>query len=189
MLDYTLFGLFERCMRLNKVLAKEFRYFLRFYERRNKFRYQLKQKLKSKNEFKSDLCACVIQKFNGYNLLRADLDKEKIYISPIDIVYEPTQDIYEPIYCYFAPKIGLAFHTIYERNFKGKKVAISSLQTKQCPYCKNFFLKSEKRMEHVLCCSGRAGIDYSLDNGNIINCQDNFSKIGTILLQFTTILK
>ena len=44
-------------------------------------------------------------------------------------------------------------------------------------------------MEHVLCCSGRAGIDYSFDNGNIINYQDNFSKIGTFLLQFTTILK
>lgn len=117
------------------------------------------------------------------------MDEEKIYISPIDIVYEPTQDIYELIYCYFAPKIGLAFHTIYERNFKGKKVAISSLQTKQCPYCENFFLKSEKRMKHVLCCSGRAGIDYSFDNGNIINYQDNFSKIGTFLLQFTTILK
>lgn len=100
MLDYTLFGFFECCMRLNKVLAKEFGYFLRFYERRNKFRYQLKQKLKSKNEFKSELSACVIQKFNGYDLLRADLDEEeKIYISPIDIVYEPTQDIYEPIYC------------------------------------------------------------------------------------------
>ena len=181
MLNYTLFGFFERCMRLNKVLAKEFRYFLRFYERRNKFRYQLKQKLKSKNEFKYELCACVIQKFNRYNLLRTDLDEEKIYISPIDIVYEPTQDIYEPIYCYFAPKIGLAFHTIYERNFKGKKVAISSLQKKQWG--------TEKRMEHVLCCSGRAGIDYSFDNGNIINYQDNFSKIGTFLLQFTTILK
>ena len=44
--------------------------------------------------------------------------------------------------------------------------------------------------QHVLCCSGRAGIDYSFDNGTIINYQDNFSKIGdlpfTIYYDFET---
>ena len=37
MLDYTQFGFFDRCMKLNDILAKEFGRFLRFYERRNKF--------------------------------------------------------------------------------------------------------------------------------------------------------
>ena len=36
MLDHTIFGFFERCTRINEVLAK-FGYFLRFYERRKKF--------------------------------------------------------------------------------------------------------------------------------------------------------
>ena len=35
-LDHTLFGYFERCQKINEVLS-EFGYFLRFYERRNKF--------------------------------------------------------------------------------------------------------------------------------------------------------
>ena len=41
-------------------------FFFKFYERRKKVRYQLQQKLKSKNEMKAELSACVIQKFNGY---------------------------------------------------------------------------------------------------------------------------
>ena len=41
---------------MNNVLA-EFGYFLRFYERRNKFRYQLRQKLRTKNEMRAELPA------------------------------------------------------------------------------------------------------------------------------------
>ena len=72
MLDHTVFGFFDRCTKMNEVLAK-FGYFLRFYERRNKSRYQLRQKLKYKNEMRAQLPACVIQKFNGYDLLRPTL--------------------------------------------------------------------------------------------------------------------
>ena len=65
-------------------------YFLRFYERRNKFRYQIKKKLKDKNETRKELSACVVQKFNGYELLRNHLhSREKIDFVPIDTVYEP----------------------------------------------------------------------------------------------------
>ena len=41
MLDYSLLGYFDRCRLVNDILAKH-NYFLRFYERRNKFRYQLR---------------------------------------------------------------------------------------------------------------------------------------------------
>ena len=68
MLDHSLFGYFERCRLINNILSED-NYFLRFYERRNKFRYQLRQKLKTKNEMKKELSACAIQKFNGYQLL------------------------------------------------------------------------------------------------------------------------
>ena len=105
---------------------------------------------------KSELSSCVIQKFNGYDLLRVELSQdEKIFMLPLDIVYEPTQNINEPIYCYFAPKIHLAFHTVYEKNRNGKKVSVSSSNAKQCPYCENLSIKSDKKLEdHVLCCSG-----------------------------------
>ena len=46
-LDRSHFAFFERCQKINKVLA-EHGYFLRFYERQNKFRYQIKKKLKDK---------------------------------------------------------------------------------------------------------------------------------------------
>ena len=50
-LDHTIFAFLDRCVKMNNVLA-EFGYFLRFYERRNTFRYQLRKKLKSKNEMR-----------------------------------------------------------------------------------------------------------------------------------------
>ena len=57
-------------------------FFLRFYERKNKFRYQLKQNLKEKNKTKRELSSCVIQKSNGYELLRNNLnfsEKKRFY--------------------------------------------------------------------------------------------------------------
>ena len=68
-------------------------FFLRLYDRRNKFRYQLKQNLKEKNKMKRELSSCVIQKFNGYELLRNNLNSfEKKDSIPIDIIYERTLD-------------------------------------------------------------------------------------------------
>ena len=94
---------------MNEVLAK-FGYFLRFHERRNKFRYQLRQKLKSKNEMRAELSACVIQKFNGYDLLRPNLKYlEKKNLIPIDIVYEPTLNSDKPVERFFADEIYLVF--------------------------------------------------------------------------------
>ena len=120
-LDYTGFGFFERCQLMNETLA-EFGYFLRFYERRNKFRYQLRQKLQCKNEMKRELSACIIQKFNGYDLLRNKLQYfEKGDLVPIDIVYKPTLDIEKPILCFFAPEISLAYQTCYDRMESGQK--------------------------------------------------------------------
>ena len=41
MLDHSVSGLFNQSMVANKILS-EFGFFLRFYERRNKFRFQLR---------------------------------------------------------------------------------------------------------------------------------------------------
>ena len=81
---------------MNELLA-EFGFFIKFYERKNKFRYQLQQKLKSKNEIKTEFSACMIQKFNGYDLLRNTLQRsQKRDFVPIDIVYEPSLDVNKP---------------------------------------------------------------------------------------------
>ena len=181
MLDHIIFGFLERCIRMNEVLAK-FGYFLRFYKRRNKFRYQLRQKRKTKNEMKVELSACVIQKFNGYDLLRANLKySEKKNLVPIDIVYEPTLNNEKPIECFLANEIHLVFRTSYDKLVKGTKKKVKCNNTKQCPYCNNFFIKSEKKMkEHIDSCAGQAGFSYSFDNGKIINYEDNFRKLGDL---------
>ena len=82
MLDHSIFGYFDQCHLINEILS-EHGFFLRFYERRNKFRYQFKQNLKEKNKTKRELSSCVIQKSNGYELLRNNLNfsEEKRFYS------------------------------------------------------------------------------------------------------------
>ena len=82
MLNYSIFGFFDRCQVINEVLS-EYRFF-------SDFRYQLRQKLKEKNQMKRELSACIIQNFNGYKLLRNHLNsREQKDLIPIDVVYEP----------------------------------------------------------------------------------------------------
>ena len=125
---------------------------------------------------RGELPACMIQKFNGYDLLRTKLERfEKKDLLSIDFVYEPNLDIVKPIYCYFTPETHMAFNTCYDKIVRGSKKRLNTNSTRQCPYCNNFFIKSPKKMkEHISCCAGQAGFNFSFDNGNIINYQDNF---------------
>ena len=108
MLNHSIFVYFDQCRLINET--SEYRFFFRFYERRNKFRCQFKQNLKEKNKMKRELSSCVIQKFNGYELIRNNLNVlEKKDFIPIDIVYQPTLDENKKIECFFAPDITLAY--------------------------------------------------------------------------------
>ena len=74
---------------------------------------------------KKELSACVIQKFNGYELLRNHLNsRERKNFVSIDVVYKPTLNEKNPIECFFAPKIYLAFHTNIEKIGDGKKCSV-----------------------------------------------------------------
>ena len=62
-LDKTLFGFFDRCFLMNKVLAKH-NFLLKFYERRDKFRFLIKKKIEDrKNKVTRDLSSSIIKKF------------------------------------------------------------------------------------------------------------------------------
>ena len=64
--------------------------------------------LKKKNQMKKELSACVMQKFNGYELLRNHPNsRERKNFIPIDVVYEPTLNKKKTIEYFFAPKIYL----------------------------------------------------------------------------------
>ena len=122
-------------MSINKQDIINVCFFLRFYERRNKFRYQLKQNLKEKNKMKRELSSCVIQKFNGYELLRNDLNySEKKDFIRIDIVYEQTLDEIRKIECFFAPDISLAHVGYIEKAIKGEKHLENGI-VRQSHYC------------------------------------------------------
>ena len=178
MLDYTQFGFWEKCLKLNEVLADHFGHFLRFYERGNKYRYLLCKLVDSKNKMHSEVSTCAIPQFDGYEYLRNLLKtQEKKNLQHLDIVYEPTKNVSEPIRCYFAPKIYWAFSSYYTR---GETMTRTYSGAKQCPYCQNFFVKTEQRMEkHVKCCAGQAG--YSLVfYQSVVNYQENFNKIGDV---------
>ena len=62
MLDHSASGFFNQRLTTNNVLS-EYGFFLQFYERRIKFRFQLRQNLKEKNKMIKELSACVISKF------------------------------------------------------------------------------------------------------------------------------
>ena len=85
---------------------------------------------------KAELSSCIVQKFNGYQFLRTKLiryESKKLLL--LDMVYEPTQDITKPIFCFFAPEINSAFQTFYDRFKNGKKINIKTSTAKQCLYC------------------------------------------------------
>lgn len=122
---------------------------------------------------------CLIQKFNGSELLRSHLNnEEKQDFVPIDIIYEPTLNTNKPIFCFYAPSIHLVYHTTYEKIRSAKKY-LTHMPARQCPYCNNFFIKNlEKMQKHVSCCAGKAGFNFSFHNGKIIDYQDRYKNLG-----------
>ena len=93
---------------------------------------------------KRELSSCIIKEFNGYELLRNNLNfSEKQDFIPIDIVYEQTLDENKKIECFFAPDITLAYVGYIEKSIRGEK-HLENRIVRQCHYCYNFFAKSEK---------------------------------------------
>ena len=62
---------------------------------------------------------CVIQKFNGYEILKTQLKNEdKNCHEPIDIIYEPVNDE-RSIECYFTRNLHLAYRSYCCKKAKG----------------------------------------------------------------------
>ena len=81
-----------------------------------------KKKVQGKNEVTRNLSACVVEKFNGYEIIRNDLArKEPLDFQPIDIVYEPCFDETTPVICNFTPNIFTAYKSYVGRFERGKK--------------------------------------------------------------------
>ena len=123
-----------------------------------------------------DLSYCVINKFNGYNILKAEIkDEEKKVHQPIDIVYVPIKNSNEIINCYFTDNLHLAYRSYCTRK-KGDET-IEKLPARQCYYCDKYFTNLSKFNTHAKC-SDIAGIVYTFEHKNIISFQDNFKHLG-----------
>ena len=100
-------------MILKKVLYCQWAFskkslFLGVYERHNKFRYIIKKGVQGKNKNIQDLWPCVIQKFNGYSILKCEIKKEeKQFHEHIDALYEPVDDR-KPIIYFLTDRLHLA---------------------------------------------------------------------------------
>ena len=98
-----------------------------------------------------DLSFCVIKKFNGYNILKAEIkDEEKKVHQPIDIVYNPIKKSNEIINCYFTDNLYLAYRS-YGTRRKGDET-IEKLLLRQCYYCDRYFANLSKFNAHIRCC-------------------------------------
>ena len=89
--------------------------FLRIYGRRNKFRYVIKKGIQGKSNIQRDLPACVVRKFNGYEILKIRLKViEKPNHEPIDTIYEPVNDE-RHIQCFFTDDLHLVYRSYHSK--------------------------------------------------------------------------
>ena len=110
---------------MNEVLSNH-NFFLKFFERRDVFRFIIQKKVRGKNKITRNLSSSVIEKFNGYEMIRRKLErKEKIDLTPTDIVYEPSYDENIPVPCFFADHIFLAYKSYIGRIDRGKECVSS----------------------------------------------------------------
>ena len=99
-------GYFDRCFKLNEVLVKH-NYFM-FFERRDTCRFLIKKKVQGKNEVIRNLLSSVLEKFNGYEMIRNHLHSEEgAELIQINVVCKPIYDEAVPVPC-FTNEIHLA---------------------------------------------------------------------------------
>ena len=89
-LDLDILNFESQCLKLNQILNKN-NLFLCIFEFKEKFHCLIKQDSENKNLIR-DLSACIIEKFNGFNIVRIEFDRKlRQKMSPIDIIYKPVK--------------------------------------------------------------------------------------------------
>ena len=81
-LDTSMCGCFDKCVLMNEFLTRK-NLFLKFYERRDKYRYLLKKgACDGKNKVPRDLSSSVIEKFSGYEIIKeaSEIRRKKTFV-------------------------------------------------------------------------------------------------------------
>ena len=123
----------NQCYDINEILIEKKN--LRVYERRKKLHYLIRKPPTRKNTILKDLSSCVIQRYNGYEVVKTEKkDCRKQAFEPIDIVYDPVEGPKHNIECFHMPKIHIAYRLKYSKRSKG----IETLHAFQCYSCHKF---------------------------------------------------
>ena len=90
----------NQCFKINRILSRH-NMFLRVFELKDKFHYLIKQNSEQKKYF-SEVSACVIERFNGFTIVRLEFDNEiRKEFTPIDIIYKPVIKLQAILNCFF----------------------------------------------------------------------------------------
>ena len=97
----------NQCFKINRILSRH-NMFLRVFELKDKFHYLLKQNSEQKKYF-SEVSACVIERFNGFTIVRLEFDNEiRKEFTPVDIIYKPVIKLQAILNCFFTNQLHLA---------------------------------------------------------------------------------
>ena len=102
---------FNMCYHITMILAK-FGYFLRVYELKKKYRH-LFMKKPDQQKIVKQLSSCLIEKYNGFTVIRIEYEKKERK--------KPTKDLETEPLCYFGTDISLAYSAYYSRACKMKR--------------------------------------------------------------------
>ena len=127
-LDLDILNFENQCLTINQILSKN-GLFLRVFELKDKFNFVIKQNSEKKNIFR-ELSACITQKFNGFEIVRIELDRKlRQKMSPIDTIYKPVKKEDEIIECFFSKKMNFAYRATYSED---KKMTLKHGHAFQC---------------------------------------------------------
>ena len=108
----------NQCFQINTILSRH-EMFLRVFELKDKFRYIIKQNSEEKKFF-NELSACVVERFNGFTIVRLEFDNEvRKEFTPVDIIYKPVKKENAILNCFFTDKLHLAYKAVYNEQQNG----------------------------------------------------------------------
>ena len=145
--------------------------FLRVFELKDKFRYIIKQNSEQKKFF-SEVSACVVERFNGFTIVRLEFDNEiRKEFTPVDIIYKPVKKENALLNCFFTGKLHLAYKAVYNETTKWEK--LRSTCAFQCYFCGKFWTRKGKLATHMKNCTGKPGFVYNFQTRNLLTFEEN----------------
>ena len=160
----------NQCFQINTILSRH-DMFLRVFELKDKFRYIIKQNSEEKKFF-NELYACVVERFNGFTIVRLEFDNEiRKEFTPVDIIYKPVKKENAILNCFFTDKLHLAYKAVYNETTKWDK--LKSTCAFQCYFCGKFWTRKNKLATHMKNCLGKPGFVYNFQTRNLLTFEEN----------------